>query len=51
MGTISDCWHLKVNLKEKMYLFVKSTTQRCQKNNWAANISENFFKNLEMTLT
>ncbi len=29
MGTISDCWHLKVNLEEKMYLYVNSTTQRC----------------------
>ncbi len=26
---ISDCLHLKVNLKEKMYLNVNSTTQRC----------------------
>ncbi len=29
IGTISDCWHLKVNLKEKMYLYVNSTIQRC----------------------
>ncbi len=27
MGTISDYLHLKVNLKEKMYLFASSTTQ------------------------
>jgi hypothetical protein len=28
MGTISDCWHLKVNLKKKISLYVNSTTQR-----------------------
>ncbi len=26
MGTISDCWKLKANLKKKMYLYVDSTT-------------------------
>ncbi len=31
MGKILDCWHLKVNLKEKSYLYVDSTTQRCKK--------------------
>jgi hypothetical protein len=31
MGTISACWHLKVNLKKKIYVYVNSTTQRCQK--------------------
>jgi hypothetical protein len=31
MDTISDYWHLKVNLKEKIYLYVNSTTQRCSK--------------------
>jgi hypothetical protein len=29
MGTLSDCWHLKVNYKEQNYLYVNSTTQRC----------------------
>ncbi len=29
MGTISDSWQLKLNLKEKMYLYANSTTQRC----------------------
>ncbi len=29
MGTISDCWHLKVNLKEKIYLYVNSI-QGCE---------------------
>ncbi len=28
MGTISDCLHLKVNLKEEVYLHVNSTNQR-----------------------
>ncbi len=31
MGTVSGCWHVKVNLKEKIYLYVYSTTQRCFK--------------------
>ncbi len=31
LGAISDCWHLKVNLKEKLDLCVNSTTQRCKK--------------------
>jgi hypothetical protein len=31
MGTLSDCWHLKVNLKKKMHLHVDSTNQRCSK--------------------
>jgi hypothetical protein len=29
MGTISDYYNLKVNLKVKIYLYVNSTTQRC----------------------
>jgi hypothetical protein len=28
---MSDCRHLKVNLKEKIYLYVNSTTQMCSK--------------------
>ncbi len=28
MGTISGCWHLKVNLKAKIYIYVSSTTLR-----------------------
>ncbi len=33
---ISDCWHLKVNLKEKQYLYVNSTVlpKGVKKNNW-----------------
>ncbi len=30
MATISGCRHLKVNLKAKIYIYVNSTTQRCQ---------------------
>jgi hypothetical protein len=30
MGTVSDFLHLKVRLKEKIYLYVNSTSQRCQ---------------------
>ncbi len=30
MVTISGCRHLKVNLKAKIYIFVNSSTQRCQ---------------------
>jgi hypothetical protein len=30
----SECWYLKVNLKEKSVLYVNSTTQRCKKNYW-----------------
>ncbi len=32
MEAISDCWQLKVNLKDKIYLYVNSTTQGVQKN-------------------
>ncbi len=31
MRTISDCWHLKVNLTKTIYLNVNSTTHRCLK--------------------
>jgi hypothetical protein len=31
MGTIPDCWNLKVNLKKQIYLYVDSTTQKCSK--------------------
>jgi hypothetical protein len=29
IGIVSDCLHLKVNLKENNFLYVNSTTQRC----------------------
>jgi hypothetical protein len=31
MRTLSGCRHLKVNLKAKIYIYVNSATQRCQK--------------------
>ncbi len=45
MGTISDCWQLKVNLKEKMYLYANSstTTQRCPKEIMKTFLIEDFF--------
>jgi hypothetical protein len=30
MGIISDCWQLKLNLKEIFFLYADSTTQRCK---------------------
>ncbi len=41
MGTISDCWHLKVNLKEK--ILVNSTTQSFPKNIIKTFLIEDFF--------
>ncbi len=47
MGTLSDCWHLKVNLKEKIYTYVNSFTQRCpNKNNWTFLIKDFFHLSL-----
>ncbi len=43
MGTISDCWQLKMNLKEKMYLYDNSTTQRCPKEITKTFLIEDFF--------
>ncbi len=44
MGTISDCcWQLKVSLKEKMYLYANSTTQRCPKKIKKTFLIEDFF--------
>ncbi len=45
MGTISDCWHLKGNLKEKFYLrvYVNSTTQRCSKKILKSFLIKDFF--------
>ncbi len=31
MGTVSDYWHFKVNLKNKNFIYVDLTTQRCSK--------------------
>ncbi len=43
MGTISDCWHLKVNLKQKFYLSVNSLTQRCPNKIIKTFLIEEFF--------
>jgi len=42
-GMLSDCWQLKVNLKEKLYLFANSTTQRCPKEIMKTFLIEDFF--------
>jgi hypothetical protein len=42
MGTISDCWQFKVNLKEKIYLYANSTTQRCPKEIMKTLLIEDF---------
>ncbi len=44
MGTILDCWQLKVNLKEKIYLYANSTTQRCPKEVMKTFLIEDFFQ-------
>jgi hypothetical protein len=44
MGTKSDCLHLKVNLKEKVYLHVNSTTQRCLNKISKTFLIEDFFR-------
>jgi hypothetical protein len=41
--TISDCLHLKVNLKEKNFLYVNSTTQRCLNKIIITFLFEDFF--------
>ncbi len=43
VDTISCCWHLKVTLKEKIYLYVNSTTQRCSKKIIKTFLIEDFF--------
>ncbi len=43
MGTISDYFHLKVNLKEKNYLFVDSSTEWCPDKIIKTFLIEDFF--------
>ncbi len=43
MGTISDCLHLKVNLKEEVYLHVNSTNQRYPNKIIKTFLIEDFF--------
>jgi hypothetical protein len=55
MWAISGCRHLKVNLTAKIYIYDSSTTQRWTNKiiiiflieDWAANTSANFWKNLK----
>ncbi len=42
MGTISDCWQLKVNLKEKNNLYANSASQRCPKEIMKTILIEDF---------
>ncbi len=43
VGTLLDCWYLKVNLKEKIYLSVNSTTQECPNKIIKTFLIEHFF--------
>ncbi len=43
MGTISDCWQFKVNLKEKFNLYANSTSRRCPKERMKTFLIEDFF--------
>jgi hypothetical protein len=43
MATISGCRHLKVNLKAKIYIYINSTTQRCQNKIIKIFLLEDFF--------
>jgi hypothetical protein len=43
MATISGCRHLKVNLKAKIYIYVKSTNQRCPNKIIKIYLLEGFF--------
>jgi len=43
VGILSYCWHLTVNLKEKNYLYVISTTQRCPNKIIQTFLIEDFF--------
>jgi hypothetical protein len=49
--TISDCLHLKVNLKNKIYLYVNSTTQRCSNKIFKTFLIEDFFQLLPVLTT
>ncbi len=43
MGTISGCRYLKVNLKAKIYIYVKSNIQRCPNKIIKIFLIEDFF--------
>ncbi len=43
MGTLSDCWHLTMNTKEKIYINVNFTNQRCPNKIIETFLIEDFF--------
>jgi hypothetical protein len=51
MATRSGCRHLKVNLKEKIYIYVNSTTQRCPNKIIKIFLLEGFFHLPPVSLT
>ncbi len=51
MGTISGCRYLKVNLNEKIYIYVKSTIQRCPNKIIKNFLIEDFFHLPPVSLT
>ncbi len=51
MGTISGYLHLTVKVKEKMYQYIKSTTQRCPNKIIKTFLIEDFFHLPQMSAT
>ncbi len=51
VGTITGCWHLKVNLKAKIYINVSSTTQRWPNKIIKIFLIEDFFHLPPVSLT
>jgi hypothetical protein len=51
MGTIPDCCHLKLNLKEKVYIYVNVTTQRCPNKIIKTFLIEDFFHLPQLSTT
>ncbi len=51
MGTISSCWHLEVNLKAKLYLYVNSTSQRCPNKIIKIFLTKDFFHSPPVSTT
>jgi hypothetical protein len=51
IGTILDCLYLTVNLKEKIYLYVNSTTQRCPNKIIKTFLIEDIFYLLQVSMT
>ncbi len=51
MGTISGCRHLKVSLRAKIYIYVNSTSQRCQNKIIKIFLLEGFFHSPPVSTT